>query len=129
MIKCFWLGYTKNRSSDTYRLYNPKTRKIILSRDVIFLNREKEDVIETPSEESKYIDPDSHTEDQIPIMTWSRLDRGVKSFLTMKKYGPSWDTVTRRVTRDMNTGDVIEDHKVEWNSSKKYNKFLHRPLP
>ena len=49
-IKCFWLGYTKNRSSDTYRLYNPKTRKIILSRDVIFLNREKEDVIETPSE-------------------------------------------------------------------------------
>ena len=28
----------------------------------------------------------------------------------------------------MNTGDIIEDHKVEWNNSKKYNKFLHRPL-
>ena len=70
-IKCFWLGYAKNRSSDTYRLYNPKTQKIILSRDVIFLNREKEDVIKTPSKKSKDIDPDSHTEDQVPIMTWS----------------------------------------------------------
>ena len=26
-------------------------------------------------------------------------------------------------------GDVIDDHEVEWNSSKKYNKFLHRTLP
>ena len=29
----------------------------------------------------------------------------------------------------MNTGDVIDDHSMEWNSSKKYNKFLHRSLP
>ena len=29
----------------------------------------------------------------------------------------------------MNTGDAIDDHEVEWNSPKKYNKFLHRPLP
>ena len=49
--------------------------------------------------------------------------------MTTKKYGPSWDTVTRRVTRNLNTGDVIDDHKVEWNSSKQYNKSLHRPLP
>ena len=34
--KCLWLGYAKDRSTDTYRLYNPKTRSIILSRDVIF---------------------------------------------------------------------------------------------
>ena len=40
--KCFWLGYAKNWSFDTYRLYNPKTRSIILSRDVTFLNQEKE---------------------------------------------------------------------------------------
>ena len=40
-----------------------------------------------------------------------------------------WDTVTRRVTRKMDTGDAIEDHKIEWNSFKQYNKSLHRPLP
>ena len=49
--------------------------------------------------------------------------------MTTKKYGPSWDTITRRVTHDLDAGDVIDDHKVEWNSSKQYNKFLHRPLP
>ena len=40
--KCLWLGYAKDRSTDTCRLYNPKTRSIILSRDIIFLTREKE---------------------------------------------------------------------------------------
>ena len=49
--------------------------------------------------------------------------------MTTKKYGPKWDTITCRVTRDMDTGDVIENHNVEWNSSKQCNKFLHRPLP
>ena len=36
--KCLWLRYAKDQSTDTYRLYNPKTRSIILSRGVIFLN-------------------------------------------------------------------------------------------
>ena len=39
-IKCLWLRYIENRFADTYRLYNPKTRAIILSRDVkIFRTR------------------------------------------------------------------------------------------
>ena len=38
-------------------------------------------------------------------------------------------SVTCRVTRNLDTGDAIDDHKVQWNSSKQYNKFLHRPLP
>ena len=40
--KCLWLGYAKDWSTDTYMLYNPKTRSIIFSRDIIFLNQEKE---------------------------------------------------------------------------------------
>ena len=40
--KCLWLGYAKDWSTDICRLYNPKTRSIILSRDIIFLTREKE---------------------------------------------------------------------------------------
>ena len=62
-------------------------------------------------------------------MTWSRMDRGAKCFMNTKKYGLSWDTFTRIVTRNLDNGDVIDDHKAEWNSSKQYNKFLHRPLP
>ena len=131
--KCLWLGYAKNRSSDTYRLYNPKTRSIILSRDVTFLNQEKATENKTPIPESKQDSQEtkeaSQTEEEKPTMTWSRTDRGAKCFMTTKKYGPNWDTVTRRVTRNLDTGDVIDDHKIEWNSSKQYNKFLHRPLP
>ena len=34
--KCLWPGCAKNQSMDIYRIYNPKTRSIILSRDVTF---------------------------------------------------------------------------------------------
>jgi hypothetical protein len=33
-FKCLFVGYAFNHSAHTYRLYNPKTRHIILSRDV-----------------------------------------------------------------------------------------------
>jgi len=33
-IKCIMVGYGNNHSGDTYRLYNPSTKRIILSRDV-----------------------------------------------------------------------------------------------
>ena len=46
-------------------------------------------------------------------MIGSRLDRGAKYFMTTKKYGPNWDMATRRVTRDMNTGDVIDNQNIE----------------
>jgi hypothetical protein len=32
-IKCVFVGYAFNHSAHTYRLYNPKSRHIILSRD------------------------------------------------------------------------------------------------
>ena len=51
--KGLWLGYAKNWSTDTYRLYNPKTRSTILSRDVTFRNQEKETKNETQILESK----------------------------------------------------------------------------
>ena len=42
MFKCLWMGYADDHSAGTYRLYNPATRKIILSRDVTFLGEIKE---------------------------------------------------------------------------------------
>ena len=71
----------------------------------------------------------SQTEDQVPVMTWSRLDRGAKCFMITKKYRSKWDMVIGRVTCGIDTGDTIENHNVEWNSSKQYKKFLHKPLP
>ena len=36
---CMWMGYARDHKAGTYRLYNPTTRKIIMSRDVIFLRK------------------------------------------------------------------------------------------
>ena len=34
-----WVGYTEGHSTGTYRIFNPKTNKIILTRDVTFLQK------------------------------------------------------------------------------------------
>ena len=34
-----WIGYTSDHAAYTYRIFNPKTRKVILSRDVTFIGQ------------------------------------------------------------------------------------------
>ena len=34
--QCLWLGYADLHSKDTHRIYNPKTRSVVISRDVTF---------------------------------------------------------------------------------------------
>ena len=98
----------------------------------MFLNQETETKNKTHISESKETSQKSRQasqmEEEVSIMTWSCLDRGAKYFMITKKYGPNWDTVTRRVTRNMDSDDIIDNNKIEWNSSKQYTKFLHRPL-
>ena len=42
-IKCIMVGYTQNHAGDTYRMYNPATKRIILSRDVTWGNWKRTD--------------------------------------------------------------------------------------
>ncbi len=34
--RCVMVGYAENHAEDCYRLYNPETQKIIISRDIIW---------------------------------------------------------------------------------------------
>ena len=34
-----WVGYAENHPTSTYQVFNPKTKRIILTRDVTFLNK------------------------------------------------------------------------------------------
>jgi hypothetical protein len=36
---CVFVGYAVNHTDDVYRLLNPKTKSIIKSRDVVWLNK------------------------------------------------------------------------------------------
>ena len=46
------------------------------------------------------------------LKQWIRKDNGVECFLTTKKGGTAWELVTRRVTINSDTGDVIQDLNV-----------------
>ena len=35
----FWVGYAENHPTGTYQIFNPKTKKIILTQDVTFLQK------------------------------------------------------------------------------------------
>jgi hypothetical protein len=36
-VQCMFVGYAENHKGGVYRMWNPKTRKIYITRDVIFL--------------------------------------------------------------------------------------------
>ena len=60
------------------------------------------------------------------IRRWIRKDPKSKCYLTTRKGGPNWDTVKRRVTLDIESGDIIEDINVDNDVA---DSHLHRPLP
>ena len=63
------------------------------------------------------------------VETVRRVDTAVKRFVTLLSHSvPEWNDVTRRVTRDLATSEVLEDiddSHPQWDS----NSFLHRALP
>ena len=42
---CYWMGYVDNHALNTYRILNPKTGRVILSRDVSFLRQAKTQIV------------------------------------------------------------------------------------
>ena len=57
---------------------------------------------------------ESHENPEIPLAKpgekkWARTDTNAKQFRVTKAGGPDWDLVTRRMTTDSNTGEIIED--------------------
>ena len=62
----------------------------------------------------------------VAMKKWRRVDPQADRFRTSNSAGPMWSDVVRRVTRDLATGNVIEDSLVTGEES---SKRLHRPLP
>lgn len=49
---CIWLGYAKDHAIGTYRVYNPRTNKVSLTRDVTFLRESHNDWVAEEEPES-----------------------------------------------------------------------------
>ena len=59
--------------------------------------------------------------------TWTRHNAHTRYFLTTKKGGPAWETVSNRVTINTDTGDVIQDLEIDHAADD--GRPLHARLP
>jgi hypothetical protein len=57
-----FVGYDVNHADDVYRLLNPKTKSIMKSRDVVWLNKSYEAWIKSKNDTSVSDDSDSETD-------------------------------------------------------------------
>ena len=64
-MTCIFMGYSVDHSNDVYRMLKMETKKIILSRDIVWLNRSYTEWISSRSilkDESEYEDDDNFLE-------------------------------------------------------------------
>ena len=66
-IKCIFLGYAEGHSGDVYRFYNMRTGKMILSRDVIWVNKTYQEDKSQPIGLEQFYDKDEEQEDIMPM--------------------------------------------------------------
>ena len=69
----------------------------------------------------------------MPIQFGSRKDKGAKRLVTTNRLGPAWEDVVRRVTRDMDSCEVIANevihHPTDKVQKKRWEALLHRAVP
>ena len=51
--------------------------------------------------------------DRDRLITWSRRDYGTSRLMIPGSSGPRWSSCTRRITKDIDTGQIIEDRPIE----------------
>ena len=42
---CYWIGYAEHHAAGTYRMYNPTTKRFIMSRDIVFIEDRKNNTV------------------------------------------------------------------------------------
>ena len=112
---CMWLGYARNHAAGTYHVLNLKTRKIIITRDVIFLRKSYGDwandkIQEEPSPTSKY---DESASNDVEIHVVKKIsDRATEN------KGESEDPV------DFDTETSEEENSGDQSESRSFNTRL-----
>ena len=76
---CYWIGYAKNHPVGTYRIYNPVTRRVIQSRDVVFMEQGKLVTPQVKTPENENDDEDSYDSDNESLANLPGLVRQVSS--------------------------------------------------
>ena len=66
-LKCIFLGYADDHSGDVYRFYNMRTGKMILSRDVIWINKTYNEDKTQPVGLEQYYSEDEDGEEVMPM--------------------------------------------------------------
>ena len=72
-----WVGYAKGHPKDTYRIFNPKTKRVILSRDVMFAGKQNKVVSPVTPElaDSDDEESDSDSDDEFGCLSKTNSKR------------------------------------------------------
>ena len=57
---------------------------------------------------------------------WVREDYGAQTFRTTTSEGPPWQSVVRRITQDLNTGEILENLAVHPSEQQFYYATIPR---
>ena len=112
---CMWLGYARNHPAGTYRVLNLMTRKVIITRDVLFLRKSYGDwandkIQENTSPTSNY---DKSASDDVEIHVVKKISDKVT-----ENKGKSEDPV------DFDTETSEEENSGDQNESRSFNTRL-----
>ena len=66
---CNWLGYAKSHLEGTYMIINPKTNRVILSRDVVFTGDKETSPQSTDEEPPELVDNYNSDDDSLDSYT------------------------------------------------------------
>eukprot|EP00959_Pyramimonas_sp_CCMP1952_P124293 2598536-Pyramimonas_sp.AAC.1 len=88
---------------------------------ILFRGQQKKDI-----EYTEDIKQARETRERAALRAWIRQDKQAKHFRTTTVGGPTWNTVERRITYDMDSGAVIRDEGVKGVTNK---EILYAKLP
>jgi hypothetical protein len=87
-IKCYFVGYALQHAGDVYRMFNLDTKKIMMSRDIIWLNKkDKSFNSDTRAGRDKLLEPNPEVNEQSNIPTNRKLLNELKRLNT--SYNPT----------------------------------------
>jgi len=64
--KCQFIGYEENRGSRVYRVYDKKTGQVLVTRDVVFDEKPKENILESEAEQMIQQENEQETAGNLP---------------------------------------------------------------
>ena len=87
-----------------------------------------QDTVDTAEQDAEACTARHGTEDGRLVRVWARHDKGARNFQITKAGGPAWPKVTKRMTVDTKTNELLEEVDITEQNRHETERW-QRPLP